>query len=526
MPIHKVQNWYLRKPLAHGRGGIVATQNRVAGEAGARALAAGGNAVDAAVTTAFALAAVEPWNSGLGGIGFLLFYSVRDDRVRVVDFGPVSPLGCNSADYPLVGSGATTRDLFTWPSVKDDRNVHGPLSFVVPGEVDGLGLALERFGTIGLGEALKPAIALADEGIAADWFLTLKAATNARELARYPTTREIWLPGGYPPVTAPGAPLGRLKLSGLAATLKKLAASGRRDFYEGEIAAGIVKDVKAMGGVLAAEDLRRFQACVVEPLLTEYRGVGLALAPGLTAGPSMRRALHGLRHERFRRDGPHADAFLAYARVLREAFSERLANMGETAGEPTPTSTTHLNVIDREGNMVALTQTLLSVFGSKVVLPSSGILMNNGIMWFDPRPDSVNCIAPGKRPLTNMCPVIATRGGKPWFAIGASGGRKIFPAILQISSFLIDHEMNLEDAFHQPRIDASGGDVVTVDTQMPGVIRNALADEFPVEPVELLVYPTNYACPSAVLHDADSGENFGVADVMSPWSGAVAEGDA
>jgi gamma-glutamyltranspeptidase/glutathione hydrolase len=197
--------------------------------------------------------------------------------------------------------------------------------------------------------------------------------------------------------------------------------------------------------------------------------------------------------------------------------------MGEGTDERMPTSTSHLNVIDRYGNMVALTQTLLSGFGSKVVLPSSGILMNNGIMWFDPRPDSANCIAPGKRPLTNMCPVIATRDGKPWFALGASGGRKIFPAVMQILSFLTDHEMTLEDAFHQPRIDASGGDTVYVDPMLPGVVRRALADEYPVEMAELVVYPTNYACPSAVLHDATSGENFGVADIMSPWSGAVAE---
>jgi gamma-glutamyltranspeptidase/glutathione hydrolase len=520
---HQAQNWHVRKPVARGRGGIVVTQNRVAGVAGARVLAAGGNAVDAAVTTAFALAAVEPWNSGLGGVGFMLFYSAQEDRVRVVDFGPISPADCNPARYPLVGGGTTTRDLFTWPSVKDDRNVHGPLSFVVPGEVDGQGLALERFGTLKFGDALKPAIELAEQGIAADWFLTLKVATMVRELARYPTTREVWLPQGYPPTTPPGAPLVRLKLTRLADTLRRLAAAGRRDFYEGEIAAGIVKDMKALGGVIAPQDLRSYRARIVEPLVTEYRGAGLALAPGLTAGPSMRRALHGLRHERFRPNGPHADAFLAYARVLRDAYTDRLATMGETADQLAPSSTTHLNVIDRQGNMVALTQTLLSVFGSKVVLPSSGILMNNGIMWFDPRPDTPNCIAPGKRPLTNMCPMIASRNGKPWFAIGASGGRKIFPAVLQVSSFLIDHEMHLEDAFHQPRIDASGGDTVAFDPLLAGAIRAALAEEFEIQPVELVVYPTNYACPSAVLHDAESGENFGVSDVMSPWSGAVAE---
>jgi gamma-glutamyltranspeptidase/glutathione hydrolase len=171
--------------------------------------------------------------------------------------------------------------------------------------------------------------------------------------------------------------------------------------------------------------------------------------------------------------------------------------------------------------MVAVTQTLLSVFGSKVVLPQTGILMNNGIMWFDPRPDSPNCLAPNKRPLTNMCPVIVRRGDRPWFAIGASGGRKIMPAVLQIASFLIDHGMSLEDAFHQPRIDAGGGDTVGVDPRLPETIRNALAAKYPVTETELVVYPTNFACPSAVLRDAASGEFEGIADVLSPWSGAA-----
>src|SRR4249920_1652507 len=134
MPIHKTQNWHVRKPLARSRRGIVATQNRVAGEAGARALAAGGNAVDAAVTAGFALAAVEPWNSGLGGIGYMLVYLAKENRVEVVDFGPVSPRALDPADFPL--SGGFAGDLFAWPAVKEDRNVHGPLSFAVPGEVD------------------------------------------------------------------------------------------------------------------------------------------------------------------------------------------------------------------------------------------------------------------------------------------------------------------------------------------------------------------------------------------------------
>ena len=208
MSEHQVQNWQVRKPLARSRHGMVASQNRTAAAAGAKVLAGGGNAVDAAVATSFALAAVEPWHSGLGGVGFMLIYLAREKRVQVIDFGPLSPGKLDPADYPLTG-GYTT-DLFTWPTVKDDRNVHGPLSFAVPGQVDGIALAHERFGTRPFGELLQPAIELAGKGMAVDWFVTLKVATMARELSRYATTRAIWLPHGMPPVTAPRAPLGRL----------------------------------------------------------------------------------------------------------------------------------------------------------------------------------------------------------------------------------------------------------------------------------------------------------------------------
>jgi gamma-glutamyltranspeptidase / glutathione hydrolase len=517
---HLVQNWQVRKPVARSHGGIVATQNRVAGNAGARILAAGGNAVDAAVATGLALAAVEPWNSGLGGIGFMVVYLATERRVQVVDFGPVSPGALNPADYPLVGG--YTSDLFTWPTVKDDRNVHGPHSIAVPGHVDGLGLALETFGTMKLSDVIQPAIELAEQGLPVDWFLTLKAATMARELARYPTTREIWLPHGFPPVTAPGAPLERVKLAGLAATLRRLAAAGRRDFYEGDIAASIAKDIREMGGILSIDDLNRYRARIVAPLEVEYRGIRIALAPGLTAGPSMQHALTALSGEKLR-PGPHADSFLAYSKTLRETYAARLATMGHTSDHRDPSTTTHLNVVDRHGNMVALTQTLLSVFGSKVVLPRTGVLMNNGIMWFDPRPESANALGPNKRPLTNMCPLIAQREGKGWYALGASGGRKIFPAVYQISSFLIDHGMTLEDAIHHPRIDASGGDAVGADPRLPETVLKALGERFPVALTELVVYPTNFACPSAVLRDPSNNEHYGIGDVMSPWSGAVAE---
>ena len=517
---HPVQNWIVRKPLVRSRNGVVASQSRVAAAVGAKILSAGGNAIDAAVATGFALAAVEPWNSGLGGVGFMLVYLARERKVHVVDFGPVSPHRLDPADFPLTG-GYTT-DLFTWPTVKDDRNVHGANSIAVPGHVDGLALALEKFGTMRFGDVIAPAVGLAELGIPVDWFLTLKVATTAKELARYPSTRDVWLPGGLPPVTPPGAALARLELKGLADTLRTLQRNGARDFYEGEVAQAIANDTAALGGILDAHDLANYRARVVAPLEIEYRGARIALAGGLTAGPSFARVLEALRDHEFARGGPDGRAFVAYARALRAAYTERLEHMGETDDGRNPGCTTHFNVVDRDGNMVAHTQTLLSVFGSRLVLPSTGILMNNGIMWFDPRPGSPNYLGPAKRPLTNMCPLIAWRGDHGWFAIGASGGRKIMPAVMQISSFLIDHGMTLEDAFHQPRIDASGGESVGVDPRHQADVLRALGDEFPVNPTELVVYPTNFACPSAVLRNPADGELQGIGDVMSPWSGAVA----
>ncbi|MFM9883168.1 MAG: gamma-glutamyltransferase family protein [Burkholderiales bacterium] len=518
---HLTQNWIINKPFARSKRGVVASQHRGAAQVGADVLAAGGNAIDAAVATGFALASIEPWNSGLGGIGYMLVYLAKERRVEVVDFGPISPRSLDTRDYPLTG-GMTT-DLFTWPSVADDRNVHGPMSITVPGVADGLGLALERFGSMPFREVLAPAIALAESGMPIDWFLTLKVATMAADLARYPTTKGMWLPNGLPPVTAAGVAPGHLKLNGLANTLRRLAIAGRRDLYEGEIAASIASDLQSLGGNLTHEDLRAYRARVVPPLECAYRDARVFLAPGLTGGASMAEALRQLAQQRFAPSGPDAASFITYANVLRTAYERRLQGMGEIKDERDPGCTTHFNVIDRHGNMVAVTQTLLSIFGSKLVLPSTGILMNNGIMWFDPAPGKPNSLGPDKRPLTNMCPVIVRRDGSPSFAIGASGGRKIFPAVMQITSLLVDHGMSLEAAFHQPRIDASGGEVVGVDPRLPQATLDQLAAHFPIQPAEHLVYPTNFACPSAVLDDPATGERYGIGDVMSPWSGAVAE---
>ncbi|MFO1067491.1 MAG: gamma-glutamyltransferase [Geminicoccaceae bacterium] len=498
------------KAAVRGDGGMVAAQNRAAAAVGAAVLADGGNAVDAAVATAFALATLEPWMSGLGGGGTMLVHLAAERRTVAVDFGMVAPRRLDAADYPLTG--ATGGDLFGWPAVLDDRNVSGPLSIAVPGSVDGLGLALEQFGTRPLAAILEPAIALADKGLPIDWFSALLASTGASGLRRFPASAAVWLPGGLPPVPDSTGAATWLPLPGLAGTLRTLAREGRRAFYEGALARGIAADVQALGGRLAADDLAGYRARIVDPLQIAYRDHRVLAMPGLYAGRTLARSLELL--------GPVATPdYGDFAAVLKTAYDERLGSMGDSAAQPS--CTTHIAAVDRHGNLVSLTNTLLSLFGSRVVLPSSGVLMNNGIMWFDPRPGGPNALAPGKRPLSNMCPTLAFAADGRALALGASGGRKILPAVLQILSHVLDGGLHLEAAFARPRLDYSGGDLVTLDSRIPAEVREALAARWQCRELAPTVYPLGWACPVGVLRQP-GGTVWGTAEPMQPWADAVA----
>ena len=171
--------------------------------------------------------------------------------------------------------------------------------------------------------------------------------------------------------------------------------------------------------------------------------------------------------------------FVALARAMKTAYGERLADLGDADPLAAETCTSHLTVCDQEGTMVAMTTTLLSSMGSRVVLPESGVLLNNGVMWFDPSPNQPNSIAGGKRPLTNMSPIILKDGDRPWLAAGASGGRRILAAVTQIMSFVADFGMTVEQAAHHPRIDVSDPDGVSVDPRMPADVLAALTQDGP-----------------------------------------------
>jgi gamma-glutamyltranspeptidase / glutathione hydrolase len=465
-----------------------------------------------AVATAFALGVIEPWMSGIGG-GGLLVYAPAAGPVTVVDFTMEAPAGLDPARYALTG--AASRSFFAWPQVEGDRNLEGWESILVPGAVDGLGLALERFGRKSLAEAIQPALRLAEDGMPIDWHTTLAITISAAELARYPSSRAHYLPDGLPPVAVEGAPR-RLPLPGLAATYRRIAAAGRRDFYEGALAAAIVAELAEGGSAIRADDLACYRATVKAPLAFDYRDVRVHVAPDLTGGPTLAQIL-GACTERLRPgDEPDPQTYAVYAAACREAFTERLARIGHAAGG----NTTHLSVVDRDGNIAALTNTLLSRFGSKVLLPRTGITMNNGAMWFDPVPGRPNSIAPGKRPLANMCPAVLTRRGAPWAGLGACGGRKIIPAVAQLVSFLVDYAMPLDRAYATPRIDASGA-TITCDPRLGRATIDAIAREHPIEVAADGVYPNRYAIPSSVLRDGRI--NRGMAYPLSPVAAAIAE---
>ncbi len=516
--MHLTQNWEIRKPGMVARGGVVAAHSRTAAAIGADILAASGTAVDAAVATALALAALEPWNSGLGGIGHMVVHRAGADKAEAIDFGPTAPRGLDPARFPLTG--AVKTELFTWPQVEGDRNIHGPLSFTIPSAVRGYAAAVERFGRLPWRDLAAPAAALAREGLPVDWFTTVKVAAAADELRLYDESRRVWLPHDLPPICPPDRDEMRLRLGRLADTLDRLATAGPDDFYTGDIARSIAGDVAAAGGFLDAEDMAGCRARIAPALAIPYRDAVLQAAPGLTAGPTLAFVISRLSGRRFAA-APDAANFDTLIEALREAYIDRLEHAGDVEATA-PTSTTHITAIDREGTIAALTTTLLSSFGSRYVLPGSGILMNNGVMWFDPRPGRPNSIAPGKRALTNMCPIVAMREGRPWFGAGASGGRRILAAVLQIASFLIDFGMDPKDAAHHPRIDVNGSDHIGIDRRMPTAIAEMLMQKPTAALVEHGVFPSRFACPNLVLHDAD-GLNHGITDVMSPWSGAVAE---
>ncbi|MGF1594907.1 MAG: gamma-glutamyltransferase family protein [Kiloniellaceae bacterium] len=512
-----VEQWRVRKAAVSSEAGAVAAQHWLAARAGAAMLAEGGNAVDAAVACAMALNVVEPWMCGLGGSGFMVVWLAREKRARVLNFQGQLPRGIAIADYPL--DPAEPPSLMLYPGVKSRANERGYGSITVPGAVAGLGRASERFGRLPWERLLAPAVELARRGLPVDWHGTLQIALAMDLLRDDGAAADIYLPDGVPAKPETFRPL-----PALAATLTTLAAEGPGAFYAGPLAESIAADLQAGGSRISAADLAAYEVEEPAPLSGRHRGVEVHTAGEVSGGQRLLDMLAYVERHLTPGAAVGTDTWIAYARGLDAAFAthRRKVGLDRDVGNQQGGCTSHIGAVDGEGNMVALTYTLLNRFGSGVVLPRSGILMNNAVGYFDPRPGNPVSIEGGKRiNSSNMCPTIATRDGEALFALGASGANHIVPCTAQLTALLLDYGLSLEEAFHTPRIDASARGSLRADPRMGAAALAELRRHFTVEVAQQLVFPKLYSCPSGVARDPGTGTCSGISDVSQPVAGAA-----
>lgn len=507
-----VEQWRVAKRAVSSQKGAVAAQHWQAARAGAAMLAEGGNAVDAAVACAMALNVVEPWMCGLGGSGFMVVWLAKEKRAHVLNFQGKLPQAIDLADYPLDPDEPDS--LMLYPGVKARANERGYGSITVPGAVAGLGRALERFGRLPWDRVLAPAVKLAERGLPVDWHTTLQIGLAMDLLRRDPVAHDLYLPDG-----APAKPESFRPLPTLTATLKTLAAKGPSAFYEGPLAARIANDLQAGGSRITTDDLAAYAVEEHAALSGRYRGAEVHTAGAQSGGVRLLDMLAYVEANLMPGSQVGPETWIAYARGLDAAFTTHKRKVGL---DPQVGCTSHMSAVDAEGNMVALTYTLLNRFGSGVVLPSTGMLMNNAIAYFDPRPGKPVSLAGGKRiNSSNICPTIATRDGAALFALGASGANHIVPCTAQLTALLLDYEMSLEAAFHTPRIDASARGSLRADPAMGDAALAEMQKVFQLEVAQLLVFPKLYGCPSGVSRDPGSGTCWGMADISQPVAGAA-----
>jgi gamma-glutamyltranspeptidase / glutathione hydrolase len=476
----------------------------LAAEAGLAVLRGGGNAVDAAVTTAFCQGVLDPQMCGIGGGGMMLVHRAGTRTTETIEFHPRAGGQVRAEMWePIFVKEAADRYNYV---VEGGVNDAGYQSVAVPGTVAGLALALERHGTIAWADALQPAIAFAEDGfpVAAElrssWTSELSPdqLPMAGRIQFTPAARALYTNDGR--LKDLGEPM---RQADYGRTLRTLARDGARAFYQGDIAERIAADFQAHGGFITRADLAAYRAEVGEPLESTYRGLRV-VAPAPPAGglpllqmlnflegydlgaagwPSVEAARLRVEamgwafadRERYLADPKFAQ--VPVARLLDKAYAEearRRAAAGERfAGRPpleAPT-TTHISVVDGEGNAVSLTHTLGSSSG--VVTEGLGFGYNNYLNCFDPRPGRVNSLAPGKTRITMMVPTVVFAGDRLHAVVGAPGGTKIVTGVLQTLLNVIDHGMTPVEAVSAPRIDYQA-DTVQAEGRVPASVIEGL----------------------------------------------------
>ena len=475
-------------PVA-ARHGLVACDHHLAAEAGARVLREGGNAVDAAIATAFALAVVYPQAGNLGGGGFLLYHDAQG-RAASYDFREAAPAAAHERMF-LDERGA----------VRDTSNHRGPLSVGVPGTVAGLWLAHRRHGTRPWAELVQPALDLAQDGFPfsqgmRDWCDWLATTTDTLRAA----TRAAFLADG---ATRPLRPGELLRQPDLAATLTRIRDRGAAGFYEGETARLLAAYMGEHGGLVTEQDLAAYRAVEREPVRGTYRGHDVvSMGPPSSGGVALIAMLNQLEGDDLPALGHNSPAYLhLLTEAMRRAYADRAQYVGDPEANPalplaallskeraarlratilpdraSPSDssafagawltseseqTTHLSVVDAAGGAVALTYTLEESYGSTLMAPGTGFLLNNEMGDFNAVPGRTdrrgtvgtppNLVRPGARMLSSMTPVVVARGGVPVLVVGSPGGRTIINTVLQVVLNVLDFGMDIREAVDAPR---------------------------------------------------------------------------
>lgn len=474
---------------AVGAKGVVAAAKPEASQVGIDILKKGGNAVDAAVATAFALGVLEPNASGVGGGGFMIIKLAKMKEAVVIDFREMAPAAATADMYKYGDDG----------KVIGNASVVGGLASGVPGEVAGLLYALDNFGSRKLKRdaILAPAIAWAEKGIPVTVNLAIIIRDELGKINTFPATAKIYTKDGLP------YELGdSIKNPDYAGTLRLIAKGGVDAIYKGEMAEKIAKAVRDAGGIMTAADLASYQVKVRKPITGSYRDYSIISTPPASSGGThviqILNILENFDMAKYGDGTPGADHL--WIEALRLAFADRSKYMADadfvkvplagltskayakelaakivmgkamgsaTADDPTrfeSGSTTSFAVMDKDGNMVAVTKSINYFFGSGVVVPGTGIIMNDHMDDFALKPGSIQSIEPGKRPLSSMTPtLVLDPAGKPFMAVGSPGATRIIAAVAQTISNVIDHKMSIQEAIMAPRLFAMASGTVQLE---------------------------------------------------------------